>query len=246
MRLRESNSPIPYTIDTLELGPMENIIYLITDNQSRNAAVVDPAWDPAKIVKLAKEKEVKITDILLTHSHQDHINGVENILEAFDARLHLSKAEAQFWGADLINPELHYGGEVIKVGDIQISILLTPGHTPGSACYYLDNKLISGDTLFVFGCGRCDLHGGDPNQMFDTLKKISTDLPADTITLPGHNYAIKTSCTLEEQISGNPFLHFSDKASFSDFRMHQHDLQRLSPYAPILKSEMNHFNRQSL
>ncbi|MFO8025004.1 MBL fold metallo-hydrolase [Thiohalophilus sp.] len=218
-----------YSIDALELGPMENFIYVITDHTSGRAAVVDPAWEVPEILALAEQRGINITDILLTHSHHDHINGVEQVLQQYDAQLHLLKPEAKFWGKHLDLPTLHHGGDTIKVGDTEIRALHTPGHTPGSACYHIHDQLITGDTMFVWGCGRCDLSGGDPEQMYDTLNKLAK-LPGNTTTLPGHNYADQTTATMEEQIQGNPFMHFHDKGKFVDYRMHIHDRVREEPY----------------
>ncbi len=222
----------PYTIDALELGPMENFIYLISDTNTGRAAVVDPAWDVGEVIRLAKQKGVQVTDILLTHSHHDHINGIQQVLHKYDAQLHLLKAEAQFWGRHQDLPTLHHGGDIIQLGDTPIEILHTPGHTPGSACYKVNHDLITGDTMFVFGCGRCDLNGGDPNVMFDTLNKLG-QLPGDTIIHPGHNYAVKETSTMEEQCGGNPFMHFHDVDKFVDYRMHIHDRVREEPYAAV-------------
>ena len=224
----------PFTIKALELGPMENFVYLIEDKASKRAAVVDPAWDVDAIIRRAKEDGVTITDILLTHSHHDHINGINGVLDHYDAQLHLLKAEAQFWGSELEHPSLHHGGDTIQLGDTEIKVLHTPGHTPGSACYQLGDELITGDTMFVFGCGRCDLDGGDPNVMYDTLKKLGK-LPACTCIHPGHNYADRTVSTMQEQIDGNPFMHFDKADEFVNYRMHEHDRTRSTPYHPVLK-----------
>ena len=218
-----------YSIDALELGPMENFIYLISDKKTGQAAVVDPAWDVPAILQLVKEKGVTISDILLTHSHHDHINGVQAILNQYDAQLHLLKEEAKFWGESLAHPALHHGGDHIKLGNSEIKILHTPGHTLGSACYQVDENLVAGDTMFVFGCGRCDLAGGDPNVMYDTLKKLGK-MPGDTLILPGHNYAVKTTSTMHEQCEGNPFMFFDDRDEFVEYRMHIHDKTREEPY----------------
>lgn len=226
----------PYSIDALELGPMENFIYLITDKKTGRAAVVDPAWEVDEILDLARQKGVTITDILLTHSHHDHINGIQRVLEKNDAQLHLLKAEAQFWGQALNTPTLHNGGEIIRLGDTEIEILHTPGHTPGSACYKINHDLITGDTMFVFGCGRCDLAGGDPEVMYDTLRKMA-QMPGDTIIHPGHNYAVKETSTMTEQCAGNPFMHFHDKHQFVEYRMHIHDKVRSDPYDAVAKEE---------
>lgn len=212
---------------------MENFIYLIEDTDSGRTAVVDPAWEPSEILALARQKALTISDILLTHSHHDHINAIDDILEVFDAQLHLTHAEAAFWGGAGARPSLHHGGDRIRLGETEIEVLHTPGHTPGSACYRVGDQLLTGDTMFVFGCGRCDLSGGDPNQMFDTLKRIKTGLPATTQILPGHNYAVKETSSLAEQIEGNPFMHFDQASDFVRFRMQLHGRVRQAPYDAV-------------
>jgi len=224
----------PYAIDALELGPMENFVYLIRDHASGRAAIVDPAWDVQQVIELAEQHDVKITDVLLTHSHHDHINGISDVLNKYDAQLHLLKKEAEFWGQSLTMPSLHHGGDIIKLGETEIKVLHTPGHTPGSACFHLGDDLITGDTMFVYGCGRCDLSGGDPEVMHHTLNKLG-QLSDETVIHPGHNYADKATCTMHEQVEGNPFMHFEDKNDFVHYRMHEHDKTRNSPYHAILK-----------
>lgn len=223
-----------FSIEALELGPMENFIYIIHDHLSNRAAIVDPAWDVSRILARANEKGVTITDILLTHSHRDHINGVDELLTHCDAQVHLLKAEAKFSGK-FNNGILHYGGDKIMLGETEIEILHTPGHTPGSACFHIGGELITGDTLFVFGCGRCDLAGGDPQQMFSTLKSLASEMPKQTIIHPGHNYAEKAISSIGEQIEGNPFLHFNNVRDFEQYRMVEHDKIRDTPYHPVLK-----------
>jgi hydroxyacylglutathione hydrolase len=218
---------------------MENFVYLITDKATGRAAVVDPAWDVPAILAAARQAKVNITDILLTHSHHDHINGIEAVLEASDARVHLLNEEARFWGHALIKPQLHHGGDTLQLGETTINILHTPGHTPGSACYHINEDLITGDTLFVFGCGRCDLRGGDPEQMYDTLRRLREELPRQTRILPGHNYATQPTSSMAEQTEGNPFMHFEDKDRFVEYRMHIHDRVRSEPYHPILKQDLD-------
>lgn len=224
-----------YDIEIMELGPMENFIYLITDKQTRRTAVVDPAWDAPAILDWARAHDITITDILLTHSHHDHINGVDAILDKYDAQLHLCHAEAEFWGQHLDLPTLHRGGDIIQLGQTEISVLHTPGHTPGSACYRMGNDVISGDTLFVYGCGRCDLRGGDPEQMFETLRRLGHELPSTARILPGHNYSVTPTCSMAEELEGNPFMHFEKKADFIEYRMRIHDKIRHEPYGPVDK-----------
>ena len=226
------------TIVPMELGPMENFVYLLIDEDTKSTAVVDPAWDVPSIINRAKQLGVTITDVLLTHSHHDHINGLEELLSQYDANVHLLKNEASFWGAELIKPSLHHGGELIKLGNKEIEVLHTPGHTPGSACYRIGNDLITGDTLFVFGCGRCDLRGGDPEQMHSTLKRFRDELPDSIVIHPGHHYAVQKTSTLGEEIEGNPFMHFTEVDQFVRYRMKVHDRIRNSPYAAVKKEEV--------
>ena len=227
-----------HQIHALELGPMENFVYLLHDEATNKAAIVDPAWDVEEIIQLAKSRDIEITDILLTHSHHDHVNGIEHVLNQYDAQIHLLKDEAKFWGKQLEKPKLHYGGDIIKIGETEVKVLHTPGHTPGSACYHMGEHLIAGDTLFVFGCGRCDMNGSDPEQMFDSLKHLRTDLPNHTILHPGHNYApTDPTSTMEAQKQGNPFLHFDQKEDFVKYRMHVHDKIRDTPYTAVSREE---------
>ena len=230
-----------YSIDAMQLGPMENLIYLLIDHSTQTAAVVDPAWDVPAIINRAKSLDITITDILLTHSHHDHINGIDQLLGKYDAEVHLLNSEASFWGGDLIQPSLHHGGDSITIGKTEIEVLHTPGHTPGSACYRAGNDLITGDTLFVFGCGRCDLRGGDPEQMHTTLKRFRDELPDSIVIHPGHHYAEKTTSTLAEELEGNPFMHFTKVDQFIRYRMKIHDQVRSSPYTPVTREGIEAF-----
>ncbi|MDH5547610.1 MAG: MBL fold metallo-hydrolase [Gammaproteobacteria bacterium] len=223
----------PYRIHTMELGPMENFVYLIEDIVTRTAAVVDPAWEVSKVNAKAKSLGLKITDILLTHSHFDHINGIGDVHKEFDAQVHLLKEEAKFWGEYQDTPTTHHGGDMIQLGKTEISVLHTPGHTPGSACYRLGDDLITGDTLFVFGCGRCDLEGGDPHVMYQTLKKLGGSMPAHTCIHPGHNYSDRETSRMQDELDGNPFMHFDDEKDFVEYRMVKHDKIRNAPYLPV-------------
>jgi glyoxylase-like metal-dependent hydrolase (beta-lactamase superfamily II) len=116
-------------------------------------------------------------------------------------------------------------------------MLHTPGHTPGSVCYRIDDQLITGDTMFVFGCGRCDLTGGNPEVMFNTLRHLKETLSGSTVIHPGHNYAVTPTTTMEDQIEGNPFMHFDKSDDFVEFRMHAHGRSRKSPYDMVNREQ---------
>ena len=220
-----------HEIKTLKLGHMDNFIYLIKDLKSSEIAVIDPAWDVNAIFKAAEEMEGKITNIYLTHSHYDHVNGVDQVLHRSDARLHVHKIEDQFWGGAGRNAQLHHGGDKLKLGETELTIHHTPGHTPGSVCYELDGKLFTGDTVFVYGCGRCNLHGGNPEDMYHTLKKIGKHFDPSVTVLPGHDYATCKTSTIGEQLQGNPFFKINKLNEFVEYRMHGHN--RSTPYGPV-------------
>ena len=222
-----------YTIKTFDVGPLANIIYIITDNKSKESAIIDPAWDMSEAYKYIGENDLILKKILLTHSHHDHVNAIDEILTSYDLEIHINKKEKVFWKKEYDNFVINHGGDTIKLGETEIRSLHTPGHTPGSTCYHIGDDLIAGDTLFVFGCGRCDLHGGNPEEMFNTLKDIKISLDPKTIILPGHNYSIKRESTLQEEIQGNPFMKFNNIKKFIDYRMVLHDKVRHSPYGPI-------------
>ncbi len=225
----------PYKITTFESGPMANFIYLIEDIATKKSALVDPAWDLTEIFDYILQNRLTLDRILLTHSHNDHVNAIDKVLENHDTPININHDEQVFWRKRYDNFCLNYGGDLINLGDTTIKSIHTPGHTPGSTCYYIGDDLIAGDTLFVFGCGRCDLRGGNPELMYKSLRQIRESLNSDTIILPGHNYSTKKTSTLNNEIKNNPFFHFSDLNKFVHYRMVTHDKIRTSPYGPVPK-----------
>ena len=221
------------SVKTFDVGPMLNIIYLIWDKKTKEAALVDPAWDLKDALSFIRKNKLFLKSILLTHSHHDHVNSIDLLLEEFDLPIYINKKEADFWDKKYDNIVTTNSEDQIFLGKSHISSIHTPGHTPGSCCYSFDNNLIAGDTLFVFGCGRCDLHGGNPEEMYNSLKKLKDNLNRDTIIMPGHNYSIKRQSTLSEEISGNPFFSFDNLRDFVRYRMYEHDKNREEPYSPL-------------
>jgi hydroxyacylglutathione hydrolase len=210
----------------MELGPMQNFVYLIGDPATRECVVVDPAWEIDTIVDTAQADGFSITGALVTHTHQDHVGGsleswgmpgripgVEDLLEKVRAKVYVHKAEREFlkgFGSDLVKVDNH---DTLPVGRLTLEFLHTPGHTPGSQCFLVDDRLVSGDTLFIGSCGRTDLPGSDPSEMYYSLTQRLGALPDQTILLPGHNYGGPSS-TLGDEKQHNPFMRF---ASLGDF-----------------------------
>lgn len=191
-------------IKQIPIGPMMNYAYLIGDNETKTAAAVDPAWDAQAIIRTAEDEDWKITSILLTHSHFDHVSAVEALAKIVDARIFVHRADAKDLPSGLpIHPTEE--GTVIDVGYIHIHCLHTPGHTPGSQCFLVDGSLITGDTLFIDGCGRVDLPGSNPEDMLASLKRLSS-LDPKTVIYPGHGYGPSPTATIGEQLKTNPYL----------------------------------------
>jgi glyoxylase-like metal-dependent hydrolase (beta-lactamase superfamily II) len=246
----------------LKLGPMQNLVYVIGDHDSGHAAVVDPGWDAVAIMAALGQAKLTLTDILITHGHDDHVNALAALLGRATApghcqpKIHVLAEEVDFWqraaGAGRTAPtpadrtsevwaspppppaqlHRHHDGDRIRLGATEITCLATPGHSPAGACYRLPGQLITGDTLFVYGCGRCDLPGGDAERMFHSLQRLKAEIPDHTTLLPGHHYAAATTSTMGEQRRANPFLHFDDAEAFCAFRA-EHNNHRHPPYKPV-------------
>lgn len=204
-------------LQQLEVGPMQNFIYLIGDREKRECVMVDPAWDVKTVLEAAARDEMKVTGALVTHAHFDHVNGLDEFLKEVKGKIYCHRDEAKFlkfWGSDLKPVE---SGEKLPIGGIEITFLHTPGHTPGSQCFLVQDNLVSGDTLFIQACGRCDMPGGNPEQMYHSLKRLS-DLKDEVVLYPGHNYSDEPTSTIGEEKRLNPYLQAPSLQDFLKFR----------------------------
>ena len=207
----------------LELGPMQNFVYLIGDPATREAAVVDPGWEVPRILEAAERDGYRLTKAFVTHHHFDHVMGLEELLSAADLPVYVHRNDAPLLEAHRAHLTPVSGGETVHVGRVPVSLLHTPGHTPGSQCLLVHSspsletapggqneghrgRLLSGDTLFIGACGRCDLPGGDPAQLYDSLTKTLSALDDETVLCPGHNYADAVTTTLGQEKRSNPYL----------------------------------------
>jgi glyoxylase-like metal-dependent hydrolase (beta-lactamase superfamily II) len=196
---------------------MVNFVYLIGDRDTGEAVIIDPAYDPAAVVAIAEADGMKVIGALGTHYHADHVGGnlggmaeipgFAELLEVVDVPLHVQADEIEWitkttpLSAESLTG--HRSGDTLKVGEVPITMIHTPGHTPGSQCFLVDGKLVAGDTLFLDGCGRTDLPGSDPAQMYESLTQRLAKVPDDTVLFPGHLYSEKPSATMAETRSRN-------------------------------------------
>ncbi len=218
----------------LPVGEMQNFAYLIGSHSTRECLLVDPAWAVDALIDQAERDGLRITGALVTHYHQDHvggrifnmeIEGLARLMARAPVPVHVNALEAdgvrkvtQLSESDFVR---HASGDTIALGGVTVRLLHTPGHTPGSQCFLVEEagaagKLVSGDTLFLGSCGRVDLPGSDPAQMYDSLHNKLRLLPDDTLLYPGHFYAADPYGSLGEQKRRNPYLR---AASLDDFLM---------------------------
>jgi glyoxylase-like metal-dependent hydrolase (beta-lactamase superfamily II) len=188
---------------------MVNFVYLIGDRETGDAVVIDPAYDPAGILEVLATDEMRLTGVLATHYHADHVGGsmmgwqvpgVAELLELVDVPVHVQGQEAELvektTGLGPAEVTSHRSGDLVTVGAIPIELVHTPGHTPGSQCFMLDGALVSGDTLFLEGCGRTDLPGGDPVALYHSLTQTLAKVPDDAVLFPGHLYSAAPAASM--------------------------------------------------
>jgi hydroxyacylglutathione hydrolase len=208
---------VGFILKQVEIGPMQNFTYLIGDEASKEAMIVDPAWSVEKLRAIAEEDGFKLAGALVTHAHYDHTNAIEDLLKQIDIPVYVNRAEIPFAqsGNAIVGSlgrtaKAMNGGDKINLGETEIQLLHTPGHTPGSQCIRVGDHLITGDTLFIGGCGRSDLPGGDPATLFQSLRKIA-QLPSHVEICPGHDYGDVYRRPLSEELKGNPYLGMSEE-----------------------------------
>jgi len=223
------------------VGDMQNFAYLIGSRSARQAYVVDPAWNVAGLLDQAAKDGVEVVGALVTHYHQDHvggeifghrIEGLARLLELRPMPIHVNKHEAkgvmQVTGASQTDLVEHDGGDLLELGGIEVRLLHTPGHTPGSQCFLAAERgssdrraghLVAGDTLFLDSCGRVDLPGSDPRAMYESLAVLRR-LPDDTTLFPGHLYSPEGHDALGNQKRTNPYLRAASVDHFLELMGH--------------------------
>jgi glyoxylase-like metal-dependent hydrolase (beta-lactamase superfamily II) len=188
----------------LRIGPMMNFAYLLGDGSVNACAVIDPGWDADALLTAASQKNWTIDKILLTHTHFDHVDAVQELVAKTGARVFAHREEAESLPREWdVTPTEE--GFVIRVGSLEVRCLHTPGHTPGSQCFLADNALFTGDTLFVDACGRVDLPGSDPRKMIVSLARLAALDPA-VLVYPGHDYGGVPSATIGALLEINSCL----------------------------------------
>ena len=203
--------------DDMIAQQMVNFVYLVGDRETGEAVAIDPAYDIDAILQVCEADGMRLTGALATHYHPDHVGGSlggpRHRGHPRAARPHVG-ADPRAGRRGRVGAQGHRrrprrswpptrSGDTVMVGEIPITLIHTPGHTPGSQCFLVDGKLVAGDTLFLDGCGRTDLPGGDPEQMYLSLTQRLAQVPDDAVLYPGHLYSEKPSATMAETRTRN-------------------------------------------
>jgi hydroxyacylglutathione hydrolase len=228
MKLEELQKDINY-IDTEYIGASQVVVmrmsfafivnysYLVYDSVTNRSVIVDPAWDMEKIDMVLASTRTKLSGVLLTHSHPDHIHLAEPLAEKYDCPIWMSHEEianSGFKAQQLIGVDML----PLEVGQMQIQPILTPGHTPGSTCYLIGNNLFTGDTLFAEGCGICpDVQAA--RAMFASLKLLKSRIKPETNVFPGHSYGKPPGQKFSNLLMENMYLQFRNENDFAVFRL---------------------------
>jgi glyoxylase-like metal-dependent hydrolase (beta-lactamase superfamily II) len=200
------------TILQIPVGQMANFTYVIADEESGDVAIIDPAWDLDKIFHTLKKNGWRAKYVINTHTHFDHVLGNEQVVEVTGAKI------VQHNNSQLKKHVAVSDGDVIEIGSVRLRVLYTPGHSKDSICLMLDNQLIfTGDTLFVGNCGRTDLPGSDPAEMYHSLFDRLAKLDDKLIVYPGHNYGSTPTSTIGHEKKTNYMLWPRSKQEFLEF-----------------------------
>lgn len=196
--------------EQIPIGTMQNFTYIIGDESTKKAVVVDPAWEVERLLQKCAALNLTVSYVINTHSHHDHVDGNNELSRRTGAKIvmHVSSPLRK----DISVKD----GDVIEVGKIKIKIIHTPGHCPDHICLLVDNKVLTGDTLFVGECGRTDLGGGNSGDMYDSLFKLLT-LDDSIEVYPGHDYGAKKSSTIGYERQNNYTLKKRSRQEFIRF-----------------------------
>ena len=200
-------------------GPFINYSYTIVDEENGKAVLIDPAWERNKIVEFLQINGLDLEAILLTHSHYDHVNLVNDLTYIYQCNVYISKIESEFFGYRSPNLNLLNDLDIITVGNIHILAILTPGHTVGSMCYLTNHTLFTGDAIFNEGCGMCFGQGADPKSMFQTIQRLKSEIPDSVMVYAGHCFSREVGELFGFLKQNNVYFLIENEKEFIDFRM---------------------------
>ncbi|HET9277914.1 MAG TPA: MBL fold metallo-hydrolase [Flavitalea sp.] len=197
----------------------KNYCYIVFDEQTKDALIIDPAWEIEKIKITLQDNQVIPRKILLTHHHFDHTNLVNQLVADYNLQVLMSEIEIEYYNFSCPNLYAITEFTTIYIGAQRVIPFQTPGHSKGSMCFLIEKFLFTGDTLFIEGCGVCQAKGGDPTEMFNSLQQLKAQITLDTIIYPGHAYKSEPGKDFRYVWDHNIYLQIEDLKKFVAFRM---------------------------
>lgn len=202
-------------IAQIPVGSMLNFSYIVYDEKNSIGAIIDPSWDLEKLLVFLEKNNITAKYIINTHTHFDHILGNDHISEITKAEIIQHEKSTQKKERSVVDHEN------ISIGELNLEVLYTPGHSEDSICLIVNKKsIITGDTLFVGNCGRVDLPGSNPEKMYDSLSKVA-NLDDSLVVYPGHNYGSTPTSTILNEKTNNPMLNFKTKEAFLKYMVNE-------------------------
>lgn len=195
-------------VKQISVGTMQNFVYLLADKEDGEAIAIDSGWEIEPVIKAARESNLKVKLAVATHNHYDHTATLSELARAFGTKVAAHERSP-------IKHEVSLKvGDTLKLGEKEVKVLYTPGHTKDSICLFDSENIFTGDTLFIGNCGRTDLAGGSSEEMFKSLHEVILKLPSSTMIYPGHDYGDVPYRKLGEEAKLNPTLSARTYAEF--------------------------------
>ena len=202
-------------IAQIPVGSMLNFSYIVYDEKNSIGTIIDPSWDLEKLLVFLEKNNITAKYIINTHTHFDHILGNDHISEITKAKVIQHEKSTQKKGRSVVDHEN------ISIGELNLEVLYTPGHSEDSICLIVNKEsIITGDTLFVGNCRRVDLPGSNPEKMYDSLSKVA-NLDDSLVVYPGHNYGSTPTSTILNEKTNNPMLNFKTKEAFLKYMVNE-------------------------
>lgn len=187
-------------VTQIRVGNMQNLVYLVADESSKEALAIDSGWETSPIVMIAKNEGMRVKFAVATHNHFDHTSTLQELAQKLEAKVVAHR------NSPIVHDVSVDNGDILQIGSKEVKVFYTPGHTEDSICLYDRENVFTGDTLFIGNCGRTDLPGGSPEKMFRSLHQVILNLPPGTRVYPGHDYGEVPSRKLADEARLNPTL----------------------------------------
>lgn len=197
----------------------KNNVYVVADKETGKGALIDPACTLEQVDEVISSNNLMLSYVLITHTHDDHVRIVDQVVERYDCQVYVSRAEIENYNYHCRNLSVFDDNDVIWLGNTKVQCIITPGHTAGSACFLLENSFFTGDTIFIEGCGMCSGQSASPQKMFNSIKRIKKEIGSAVLVYPGHTYENLPGKPISYLMDNNLYFAIDDMEAFIDFRM---------------------------